>query len=114
MIQIWMLGLLRCDGHHKMSDLGAAGEPVHRDGESLASAWHHQRLDSSFAGLMEKNMSKSNDSLKLGRATQVRELRDDELQEVSGGSCCAGSHFPAVKLNGRIPGATAPEGEVKF
>jgi bacteriocin-like protein len=34
---------------------------------------------------MEKNMSKSNDSSKLGRAPQVRELRDDELQEVSGG-----------------------------
>ena len=31
-------------------------------------------------------MSKSNDSSKLGRAPQVRELRDDELQEVSGGT----------------------------
>ena len=30
-------------------------------------------------------MSKSNDSSKLGRAPQVQELRDDELQEVSGG-----------------------------
>jgi bacteriocin-like protein len=38
------------------------------------------------AGLMEKIMSKGNDSSKLGRATQVRELRDDELQQVSGGS----------------------------
>ena len=38
-----------------------------------------------FAGLMEKNMSKSSDSSKLGRATQVRELRDDELENVSGG-----------------------------
>ena len=33
---------------------------------------------------MEKIMSKSNDSSKLGRATN-RELRDDELQKVSGG-----------------------------
>ena len=32
---------------------------------------------------MEKIMSKSNDSSKLGRATN--ELRDDELQKVSGG-----------------------------
>ena len=32
---------------------------------------------------MEKTMSKSNDSSKLGRATN--ELRDDELQKVSGG-----------------------------
>ena len=30
-------------------------------------------------------MSKSNDSSKLGRAPQVQELRDNELQEVSGG-----------------------------
>ena len=30
-------------------------------------------------------MNKSNDSSKLGRAPQTRELRDDELQEVSGG-----------------------------
>ena len=27
----------------------------------------------------------TNDTLKFGPATQVRELRDDELQEVSGG-----------------------------
>ena len=30
-------------------------------------------------------MSKSNDSSKLGRAPRVRELRDDELETVSGG-----------------------------
>ena len=30
-------------------------------------------------------MSKTNDSSKLGRAPQVQELRDDELQVVSGG-----------------------------
>ena len=41
--------------------------------------------DDPFAGLMEKNMSKSNESSKLGRTTQVRELRDDELDVVSGG-----------------------------
>ena len=34
---------------------------------------------------MEKIMRKSNDSSKLGHAAQVRELRDDELQKVSGG-----------------------------
>ena len=38
-------------------------------------------------------MSKSNDSSKLGPATQVRELRDDELENVSGGSCCNGQHY---------------------
>jgi hypothetical protein len=36
-------------------------------------------------GLMEKIMSKTNDTSTLGRAPQVRELRDDELLEVSGG-----------------------------
>ena len=30
-------------------------------------------------------MSKTNDTSKLGRAPQVRELRDDELEKVSGG-----------------------------
>ena len=30
-------------------------------------------------------MKNTNDTSKLGRAPQVRELRDDELQEVSGG-----------------------------
>jgi hypothetical protein len=30
-------------------------------------------------------MSKSHDSSKLGPATQVRDLRDDELENVSGG-----------------------------
>jgi hypothetical protein len=55
-----------------------------------------RRLDGPFAGLMEKIMSKSNDSSKLGRTTPtpdlggantftVRELRDDELENVSGG-----------------------------
>jgi hypothetical protein len=68
-----------------MSDFGADGDAGHRDGESDEPACPHQRLDGPFAGLMEKNMSKGNDSSKLGRATQVRELRDDELENVSGG-----------------------------
>jgi bacteriocin-like protein len=64
---------------------------------------------------MEKNMSKSNDASTLGRAPQVRELRDDELQNVSGGGCCNGEHMGIVVTKTiRIPGATAPEGEVKF
>jgi bacteriocin-like protein len=45
---------------------------------------------------MEKIMSKSNDSSKLGRAPQVQELRDDELQEVSGGA--SGQHLAEVTL----------------
>ena len=51
-------------------------------------------------------MSKTNDASKLDRAPPVRELRDDELENVSGGSCCAGSHFPAVKLTDVIDGTS--------
>ena len=51
-------------------------------------------------------MRKSNVTLKLGPATQVRELRDDELGEVSGGTCCAGSHFAAVKMSHVIDGTS--------
>jgi hypothetical protein len=43
-------------------------------------------LDGPFADLMERIMSKSTDSSTPGRATQDRELRDGELQEVSGGT----------------------------
>src|SRR5262245_49353719 len=79
-----------------MSDLSAASEPVHGSTESVATVWPHQRR-MVRAGLMEKIMCKSNDSSKLGRTTPtpdlggaptftVRELRDDELQEVSGGA----------------------------
>jgi hypothetical protein len=32
-----------------------------------------------------ESMSKSNESSKFDRATQVRELRDDELEKVTGG-----------------------------
>ena len=41
-------------------------------------------------------MSKSNDSSKLGRAPQVQELRDDELQEVCGGA--SGQHIAEVTI----------------
>ena len=44
-----------CDDHHEMSDLGAAGEPVHGDGESATPVWPHQRLDGPFAALMERS-----------------------------------------------------------
>jgi hypothetical protein len=57
-----------------------------------------------------------NDRPSLDHATQVRELRDDELKNVSGGSCCNGQHISEIVVTKtiRIPGATAPEGEVKF
>jgi len=73
-----------CDGHHEMSDLVAASEPVHSDGESVAVVWPHQQRMVRTAWV-ETIMSKTNDTSKLGRASQVRELRDDELNAVSGG-----------------------------
>jgi hypothetical protein len=53
---------------------------VHGAAESVEPVWHHQRLDGPFAGLMEKIMSKSNDT------TKTRELTEAELSAVSGGS----------------------------
>ena len=51
-------------------------------------------------------MSKSNDTSKLGPATQVRELRDDELQEVSGGVGKAGAiivfDYEGIALRGAV------------
>jgi hypothetical protein len=79
-----------------MSELGIAGEAVHSCGDSCCASVAAPAMDDPFAGLMEKNMSKSNDSSKLGRATQVRELRDDELAEVSGGACCNGQHLSEI------------------
>jgi hypothetical protein len=43
-----------CDGHHEMSDLGAAGEPVHSGGESIKPVWPHRRR-MVRAGLREKD-----------------------------------------------------------
>ena len=63
---------------------GATGEPVHSGGESVESVCPHRRR-MVRAAWVETIMSKTNDTSKLGRAPQVRELRDDELNAVSGG-----------------------------
>jgi hypothetical protein len=63
-----------------MSDLGAASEPVHSGSESVEPVWPHRRRIVR-AGLMEKIMSKSNDSSKLDHDT----LADSELDAVTGG-----------------------------
>ena len=49
-------------------------------------------------------MSKTNDSSKLGRAPQVRELRDDELQEVSGGYTFTDVMVESVVARGTVGG----------
>ena len=105
MIQIWMLGLLRCDRHHEMSDWVPAVIRVTAAAKALRKHGSTSDLHGLFASWVEKIMSPP---------LQCANYETTSYKKVSGGSCCAGSHFPAVKLNGRIPGATAPEGEVKF
>ena len=56
---------------------GTAAARALRQCGSTSDGW-------SARGLMEKIMRKSNDSSKLDRAPQVRKLRDDELENVSG------------------------------
>ena len=50
--------------------------------------WPHQRLDGPFAGLMEKNMSKTNETSYGAAATSepTRELTADELDQIAGGT----------------------------
>ena len=56
--------------------------------------WPHQRLDGLFAGLMEKIMTFTE-----------RELRDDELQQVSGGVVNIGSIDASITItDGHSPG----------
>jgi hypothetical protein len=71
--QVWR----RCDGHHEMSDLGAVREPVH---DSVESGVMVYGCTGRLAG-RRRIMDTSN----LGHIAQVQELRDDELDAVSGG-----------------------------
>jgi len=60
---------------------------------------------------MEKIMSKSSDGSKLGRAPQVRELRDEELDGVTGGNIDLGDIIRAIAKVTMIPpvsGAASP------
>jgi hypothetical protein len=43
----------RCDGYHKMFDLGAMGERVHKGAARVEPWCRARRLDGPFAGLME-------------------------------------------------------------
>jgi hypothetical protein len=56
---------------------------------------------------MEKIMSKSNDGSKLGRAPQVRELRDEELDGVTGGLVVNAIIQPLIALDISRPPANA-------
>ena len=64
--------------------------------------WPHQRR-MVLAGLMENIMSKTNDTSKL--ASRDRELRDHELDEVTGGLqvCANGAHIQQATLTVREP-----------
>ena len=52
-------------------------------------------------------MSKSNDGSKLGRAPQVRELRDEELDGVTGGLVVNAIIQPLIALDISRPPANA-------
>ena len=71
------------------------GEPVHSNGESVAPAWPHQRR-MVRAGLMEKIMSKTNDTSYDVAATSERELTEAELDFVAGGTPPTHYEFYAV------------------
>ena len=94
-----------CDGHHEMSDCDAAGEPVHSGAESIEPASPHQRSDGPFARL---DGERSSTLLDLGRASQDRELRDDELDAVSGGN----EGYPGLPLGSNIKCCTVAVGYV--
>ena len=83
-----------------MSDCGAVDEPVHRGGESVEPVWLHQRRC-----LMEKNMSKTDDTSKLDHAKlENRVLADSELDAVTGGrlleAATKGKVFKHVEIHG--------------
>jgi hypothetical protein len=68
-----------------MSDFGAAGEPVHSDGESIESVWPHRRR-MVHAGLTEEIMRETaTHDFKASLQVRELELGEDELKKVSGG-----------------------------
>ena len=60
-----------------MSDLGAAGEPVHRSGDRRCASVAAPATGWSALAWMETIMSNTSDEL--------RELRDEEIDAVNGG-----------------------------
>jgi hypothetical protein len=74
-----------------MSDLGAAGEPVHSGSESVAPVWPAPAIRS-LAKWSEVIMTTVTDELRELRAainanaTSERELTSDEIDTVSGGA----------------------------
>jgi hypothetical protein len=84
--------LLRCcDGHHKMSDLGAASEALHSATRCPAPVWPAPAIRS-LAKWSEVIMTTVTDELRELRAainanaTSERELTSDEIDTVSGGA----------------------------
>ena len=66
-----------CDGHHKMSDLGAAGELVHRGGERL-----RQNGRTSDWMVHAGSNGEDHEHFDLGCAKQDRELLQLERRSV--------------------------------
>src|SRR5262245_22095300 len=76
-----------------MSDLGDDSEPLHRSGNSCCASVAAPATDNP-RWLQEKDRGNSKASSDYG--TQVREVRDDELENVSGG---AGYTFSTVYVD---------------
>jgi hypothetical protein len=65
-----------CDGHHAMSDLGAVCERVHSNGESVEPV---------CPAPATRSLAKWSEAIMTTATDELRELRDDELDSVSGG-----------------------------
>jgi hypothetical protein len=74
---------LACDGHHKMSDLDAAGEPVHSAAESVAPVCS-LRVDGGM-GRRDHHGARIMTSYPVV-SENISELTEAELNEVSGGA----------------------------
>ena len=94
------------DGHHEMSDSGAASDPRHSSGESVEPVLARQRMDWMSKTSERKIMSKTSKAT----SDQTRELTADELAQIAGGTPSIPIPPPApnVTVNGGPMGFVAP------
>ena len=74
----------RCDGHHKMSNWVPSMNRFTVEPRALSYMWRHQRRMVPRCS-METTMSKTTTRHNSEATPEGRELRDDELEHVSGG-----------------------------
>ena len=93
-----------CDGHHEMSDLGAACDSDHSGGKRVAP-WLPPQRWMVRAAWIEKIMSKTNDTSNLATLEHHDTFADSELDAVTCGAAptlsdaaCKGTHIPNVTI----------------